>query len=190
MQFTCSYCGKPAERRTGEVNRGKRAGLPLYCDRRCAGLARRSGKTAAQLKEEKRLYDIDYREKNAERLKDQKREYFHRIYDPVAAAEHRKTRMPAHVEYCRRPEYKRWKKGYDRSYRANRTYGDFAEAAMTLMDLTTEIKQRSTRYENDQQNGKLCKTQKRRRTNAEEPERGRGRKRDRDRRSSHSAVHS
>ena len=64
--------------------------------------------------EEKRLYDAAYRKKNLAMLKAKKRAYFKRTYDPVKAAIGRKARMARHVAYCRRPEYREWKRAYDK----------------------------------------------------------------------------
>ena len=96
---------------------------------RCSGLGRRKNKTDGQKKQEKRLYDMEYRAKNREMLKRKKRAYFQRTYDPAKAAIERKQGMPQHLEYCRRPAYKEWKRDYDRRLRA-REYGPFADAHM------------------------------------------------------------
>lgn len=98
-------------------------------------------------KAEKAAYDREYRKKNAARLKEQKAAYFKRTYDPVEAAIKRKKRMPYHVEYCRQPEYKAWKKAYDRKRRKGK-FGPFAEAYEVLMMLKAEIrKQMPDRFE-------------------------------------------
>lgn len=188
LKYLCAHCGREANKPAGHVNRARARGLNLYCNRKCSGFGRRDGKTKAQRVEEKRLYDIEYRAKNREMLKRKHREYHVRTYDPVVAAAYRKKRMPKHVEYCRQPEYRVWKKGYDRKYRSKKLYGPFDEAFMVLMDLDNEIKQRSNKYEIYQQNGTLNKTQTRRRASKEEPERTR--KRQRQRRPSHSAAYS
>lgn len=168
MKFRCAHCGKTADKPSGEVNRARNAGLRLFCDRRCAGLGRRKHKTKAQRIEEKRLYDLAYRAKNLPMLKAKKRAYFKRTYDPDKARIERKKTMARHVEYCRQPEYRRWKKGYDRGYRSKRVYGPAADAFLALMDLRQEIKTRSDGYEIRKANGTLNKTQSRRReTNAE-----------------------
>src|SRR5579862_2812247 len=104
MRFTCAYCGKKAEKEPSAVNRARKAGLNLYCNRRCSGFGRRLGKTKAQLKEEKRLYDIDYRNKNRVRLLAEKKARHKRTYDPAKARVERKKRAKWHLEYCRRPE--------------------------------------------------------------------------------------
>lgn len=175
MKFKCAHCGKTADKLTGEVNRARRAGLRLFCGRRCSGLAKRKHKSKAQRVEEKRLYDLAYREANLAMLKAKKHEYFKRTYDPAKAAVERKKRMHLHVEYCRRPEYRVKKSKYDRRYRSKREYGPFAEAAMLAVDLNREVKSRSSNYEIASQNGTLNKTQKRRRETSAEGGRDRHR---------------
>ena len=162
MKFKCAHCGKSGDKPTGEINRAKSAGLRIYCDRRCSGLGRRNGKTKAQRVEEKRLYDLAYRAKNLVLLKEKKRAYFKRTYDPVKAAIDRKKRMPRHVEYCRRPEYRRWKSEYNREHRA-KEYGDFAEAYRLVIDLNREIKGRASNAQIKWENGTTNKVIKRRR---------------------------
>lgn len=176
MKYRCAHCAKSADKPSGHVNRARARGLNLYCGRRCSGLGRRQGKTKAQRIAEKAAYDADYRAKNLELLKAKKRAHYLQTYDPVEAAKARKARMPLHVEYCRRPEYKRWKKGYDRKYRAKKMYGPFDEAFLLTMDITNEIKGRTTRHEVKYQNGCTNKAQRRKRQGHQE-ERGRNSRR-------------
>jgi hypothetical protein len=171
LKYRCAHCGKEADKPAGHVNRARANGMRLFCGRKCFGLDRRKHKTVAQKKEEKRLYDIEYRAKNLEAIKAKKKAYFQRTYDRKAAAEYRKQRMHLHVEYCRRPEYKAWKREYDRKYRA-KEFGDFAEAYMLTLDLNREIKERTSRHEVKYQNGATNKAQRRKRQ-AEAEERGR-----------------
>lgn len=161
--FLCGHCGTLAEKESGSVNRSQRAGFSLYCGRECAGLARRKHKTKEQLVAEKAEYDRLYRERNREMLKSKKREYFRRTYDPEQAAIVRKARMPIHAEYCRRPEYKKWKAEYDQKYRSRKEFGDFGEAAIILNDLCSEIATRSTFTERAIAKGTLNKHTQRRR---------------------------
>lgn len=160
MKLNCAHCQKPLHKSIREVNRARKIGANLYCDLRCAGMARRSGKTQEQKVEEKRLYDAAYRTKNREILKMKKSAYFQRTYDPVRAAKERKKRMRLHVEYCRQPRYKAWKREYDRKYRA-REYGPFAEAYTLAINLNREIKSRMSSYEIRIQNQTLNKRQTR-----------------------------
>src|SRR5260221_2572 len=162
MKFRCAHCRKVADKPSGHVNRSRARGLNLYCGRGCSGFGRRQGKTDAQKREEKRLYDLEYRAKNLPTLKAKKREYHKRTYDPVEAAKVRKVRMPLHIEYCRQPAYKAWKREYDRRYRAAE-FGEFAEAYMLTIDLNREIKGRTTNAEVKYQNGCTNKSQRRER---------------------------
>ena len=82
-------------------------------------------------KKAKAEYDRKYRARNRKRLKAEKAAYFQRTYDPAKAAVERKKRMSKHVEYCRQPEYKAWKKKYDKKRRLAR-FGDFKEAYAVL----------------------------------------------------------
>lgn len=172
MKFRCAHCGKTNEKPAGHINRARGLGLNLYCNRRCSRMGRRQGKTTAQKRAEKAAYDREYRAANLARIKASKKAYFQRTYDRVAAAEYRKKRMPKHVEYCRQPAYKAWKKGYDRKYRAKKVYGAFDDAFLLTQDITNEIKGRTTRHEVKYQNGATNKAQRRKRQGVQE-ERGR-----------------
>lgn len=185
MKFACAYCGKTADKPAGHVKRSRAQGLRLYCDRKCAGLGRRTGKTTAQKKAEKREYDQRYRALNLARIKANKAAYFKATYDPEKARIDRQRTMARHVEYCRRPEYKAWKREYDRQYRA-KEFGPFAEAYMLTVDLNREIKSRSSDHDIRKANGTLNKRQARRR---EDKEAHRSRPRFRDRRDRNSAPH-
>lgn len=147
MKVTCDQCGKTADLPAGHVNRSRRVGMRLFCGRVCSGLGRRGDKDKAQKVAEKAAYDREYRERNRAMLKAKKRAYFERTYDPVKAAVERKKKMPRHVEYCRRPEYKAYKKKYDEQYRAEKNYGPLADASLLLRDLFSNINQRMTHYE-------------------------------------------
>lgn len=172
MKYRCAHCGKVADKAAGHINRARDRGLNLYCNRKCFGLGRRLGKTKAELKEEKRLYDIKYRAKNLETIKAKKKAYFQRTYDREAAAEYRKQRMHLHVDYCRRPEYRAWKREYDRRYRA-KEFGDFAEAYMLTLDLNREIRGRTTNAQVKYENGCTNKSQRREREARQGPSRNR-----------------
>lgn len=41
MIIVCTYCGDMANKRTGDVNRSNKKGVPLFCSKKCTGLARR-----------------------------------------------------------------------------------------------------------------------------------------------------
>lgn len=177
MKVTCAHCGRRVEKRDIDVARS--AGR-MFCNQKCFGASRRKHKTKAQKVEEKRIYDADYRKSNRAMLKAKKADYHRRTYDPAMAAIKRKKTMPRHVAYCRRPEYRRWKSGYDKKYRAKRDFGPFADAAMLVNDLRREIKQRSTDYDIRQANQTFGKAQKRRRQTSEEQPRSRTDRKGRD----------
>ncbi len=163
---TCPQCSGLFEANTSRFNRAQKDAAPLYCGKSCAGLARRTANppTEAERKEAKRLYDATRRIVKADEIKAKKRDYFKRTYDPVKAAVERKANMHRHVEYCRRPEYKAWKRQYDNRYNAKKDFGEFAESALLLQDIEREINERATRYEIYQINGTLNKALTRRRS--------------------------
>lgn len=162
VAFRCAHCGERSRKPTGHVRRSRSIGAPLYCDRRCAGMARRKHKTKAQKVAEKAAYDREYRAKNLERIKAEKRAYFQRTYDPVQAAKYRKSRMHLHVEYCRQPRYRAYKSDYDRKRRAQ-AFGPFAAAYLLLLDLDREVNSRMSDYDVRVANGTLNKRLKRKR---------------------------
>jgi hypothetical protein len=172
----CAHCGTPFTTTTSAFNRAARDGRPLYCNRTCSGLARRKHKSAEQRKAEKSAYDAARRVELADQIKAAKREHHKRTYDPAKAAVARKRRMPSHVEYCRRPEYREWKREYDRTYRAQKEYGAFADCFLFVMDIRAECLSQMTDYEIRYAKGGVAKTQQRRRdyerANREEPQIG------------------
>lgn len=163
VEFICAYCQRKASQPVGAVNRARKIGAPLYCDRECAGFGRRHNKTKAERVEEKRLYDAEYRRKNRAMLKAKKHEYFKRTYDPAKAAVERKKRASAHVEYCRRPEYREWKRGYDRQYRAVKEYGEYADCFLLVQDIRAECLSQHSDYEIRMSKGTFGKSQQRKR---------------------------
>ena len=159
IDHECCHCKKPFKIYRGRVNRAILIAAPLYCGRVCAGIARRKSK--AEKIELKRLYDLKYREKNFDLLKIKKHEAFKKSYNPEKAAIERKKRMPIHVDYCRRPEYRAKKKEYDKNHRAS-VYGDFSEAYLLFVELSKEILVRMPRIEISKANGTLNKKYNRR----------------------------
>jgi len=164
MKIICAHCGKKSEKPKGHVNLSNRKGAPLFCDRKCAGLGRRIEKTAAQRKEEKRLYDLAYREKNRDWLTMYKQMAYQRDKDPVKEAAYRKRFAERHKEYCRTPEYRAWKQQYDKQHRAKNIYGEFSEAFLLLMEIEQEVESRASNYDIRGINGTRNKTQERKRS--------------------------
>lgn len=163
VQIECAYCGNLVFKPAGGVNRSRRIGAPVFCGRECSGLARRSGKTDEQKRAEKKEYDATRRMALADQIKAAKHEYHKRTYDPAKAATERKARMPRHVEYCRQPEYRAWKRDYDRQYRAKQYYGPFWESFILMMDIRSECLRQMTDYEIRIAKGTFGKSQQRKR---------------------------
>ena len=145
IRCICPQCQLPFDAKVSRINRAEKIGAPLYCGKVCFGLANRlkNPPTEAERKAAKAEYDRQYRERNAEKRKQSHAEYFKHWYaqpeNRAAARAIRKANMQRHVEYCRRPEYREYKRGYDRQYQAKRDYGEFAEAALMLRELKDEV---------------------------------------------------
>ena len=170
VYFNCEHCGCEARKEAGHINRSKRSKSPVYCTKKCAGLARRIDKTEAQKKEEKRLYDIEYKNKNHERDKPKRAAYYQRIKDPkkesMVRAKQKKERPwveEKRREYMESKEYRERKKKYDRLYRAKKDYGIMWEAQVALLGLLDEVGLQITDYETRVQNGTLNKRLERKR---------------------------
>lgn len=166
----CAYCREPHGRTTGHVNRSLKVGMLIYCSRECCGLARRTYKTKADKVAEKSAYDKEYRKRDPEGLKARKHAYYQRTRDPERERAHRKANMARHVEYCRQPRYKAWKREYDARYRA-KEYGAFADAYTLTMTLNREIKGRMSNHEIRLQNQTHNKRQARTRAASQTPNR-------------------
>jgi len=160
MKINCAQCGKEADKRAGDVERLRARGYKLYCSLRCSGLASRKYWTKAQRTEGKRLYDIAYRKKNAERIAKQKKAWQIANYDPEKQRIYNKKNSQRHVEYCRRPEYKAYKHQYDMDRRAKQ-FGPFAEAYKLELSLRREIRERINKHESNQEKGTINKRQAR-----------------------------
>lgn len=107
-------------------------------------------------KEQKRLYDIEYRRKNYLIIKAKKAAYFKTEAGRSMQKRNRTKMKQRHLEYCRTPEYRKWKKQYDRKYRAYKFYGEFAEC-MLLCDEIEKlvIKMIPDKYERDKMRGNI-----------------------------------
>lgn len=160
MKAICHQCQEEFEVKfIGAYNRSIRLGRTIYCGRTCAGIGRRkfvSKEEKARLKAE---YDKIYRSKNIETIKKKKADYFQKSYDPVKARVYRKKIVARHNEYCRRPEYKKWKAQYDKKYLAKKHYGPFWEVSILCLKLEKEV----DRYEANINNQSFGKSTKRKR---------------------------
>lgn len=133
VKVTCKQCGSEIEKFIGHVNRANKMGMGLFCNRTCFGLNRRKSieeKKAVKAAYDKKIYNTPERQ-------DARKRYFKKSYEnnPEKYRAIRKAKYPKHLEYLRTPEYKAWKKEYDRNYLAKKDYGAFAEAAILLKEL-------------------------------------------------------
>jgi hypothetical protein len=159
MIVKCDYCGSDVEKHAGHVNRAKKMSNKLYCNMTCAGLGKRCNRTNEEKKEIKRLYDLEYRTKNHERIKQRQQKYNSSPAGRDMQKRQREKREKEHLEYCQTPEYREWKRKYDREYQAKKTYGEFWEAFIFLRDIENEIDNREVKQQLNLNN----KSQKRKR---------------------------
>lgn len=150
------------------MNRADAIGAKLYCDRACAGMARRVAKTPEQRKAEKATYDAKRRTELADQIKAEKREWYsanrERLRAQHAEYRNRPENVARHNAYCRQPEYVAEKREYDRRRRAVKQFGEeFAESFLLLQDVENEIDARASRYDIYLANGTINKAQTRRR---------------------------
>lgn len=166
ISLICPVCKKQYEKSTGHYNRAVKLNAKMYCSKSCFSVGRKLEfdkhlKTPEQLKAEKSEYDKKYREKNLEAIKQRKKEAFQKDYkaNPEKYRLERQRRMKSHVEYCRQPEYKAYKKEYDHRYRLELRYGEFWEAASVLVALNNELDSKQIKIDN----GIINKSRKRKR---------------------------
>lgn len=163
----CCYCGEPLKKYIGHINRANKLGAKIYCNRTCAGLGRRSKETIEEKKHAKAWYDAFIRESmtDKERAIDKKKrhEYFKKDYaaNPDKYRAVRKRKQDAHNEYCRRPEYRKYKKVYDQQYRAKKHYGKYWEAFIALCNLSGVVDNRQAKADQ-----KIFNKQQKRKRNA------------------------
>jgi hypothetical protein len=135
---TCFWCGKEFYRKPRYIYKGKL----IFCRNACRTLYFNSIRTPEQIKKDrikKSKYDKDRREKLGETLLKRRRECWKRNYDPVKASIVRKKNMHKHVEYCRQPEYRKWKHEYDQQYRYKKLYGEFCECMILVTKIKKEV---------------------------------------------------
>lgn len=165
----CPQCGQRAIKATGSVNRSRAKGAPIYCGKACSGIARRDLRSDQQRRDAKADYDQRRREQLGEALLEAKRAAYRNAVENdtnrlrASQKAQREQRREQHLSYCRTPNYREWKSGYDRRHRAEKEYGPFADAALTLLALQEEINSRSTWLERAAAKGTLCKSQQRKR---------------------------
>lgn len=164
--LSCDYCGNPVKKRPRTL-------AHVFCNRTCAGMFRRKNESRESKRAKKAAYDREYRSKNLAQIRQKKHNYHKRTYDPIAAAVARKTMMPRHLEYCRKPEYRKKKAAYDEKRRATIAFGEFAESFLLLKQIDLEVSARASDYEIRLQQGALNKKQKRERNLCQKQRRNR-----------------
>jgi hypothetical protein len=182
VKIICAYCGNEKDKPTGEVNRARKIGAPIYCDKVCAGLGRRKPpKTIEQKKAEKAAYDATRRSDLADRIRVEKAAAYQKYRQKPGflerERERRKENMHRHIEYCKNPKYVEYKREYDRKYRAKEDYGELWECFILMLELRRECLKRMPDYDIRLSKGTLGKSQKRkreyeRRVNCRKPEIG------------------
>lgn len=159
VEHTCPNCNKVFLVYVGYLNKANNIGAPRYCTKACSALARKINRSDEEKKRIKSEYDKKRRTELGEAYLAKKREQWKARYDPVQAAEYRKKRMHIHVEYCRQPEYRQYKKQYDEQYHAKKKFGEFAESALLLTKIYSLIDNREVKADNNL----ITKSQKRKR---------------------------
>ena len=158
MKTNCCNCGVVFEKQTGDYNKAKRKCKKLFCSQLCFGKSRQI--SVEQKKLSKREYDKNNRIINKDKIKLAKALYHKKTYDKEKEAVKRKTNMQRHINYCRRPEYKKWKSEYDIKHRAKKNYGEYWESFLLVTKIEKEYDQDEVRQLNNLHN----KSQKRKRT--------------------------
>lgn len=87
-------------------------------------------------KETKRLYDIQYRKKNPEKIKQQKAEYYQTPAGRATQKRNREKLKESHLEYCRRPEQKLKTKLRDQK----RQHGEYRECYEIMEEIFSIIR--------------------------------------------------
>ncbi len=165
VEIVCPFCSCKKMKYKGHVNRANKIGAPVYCSKLCSALARKDNKSIEQKKSEKAEYDRVYREKNEAALKVKRHNWFMQDYaaNPEKYRQFRKDKYQKHLEYLSTPEYKAWKKKYDRRYHSSKKYGEFGECAVLLEEIEQILVQHIPRHERYVDKNSYNKSQKRKR---------------------------
>lgn len=159
----CDYCGDSFEKENPAINRAKREDKNIYCNRKCSGLGRRINKTLKQKVSEKQEYDMQYRAKNKESLREKKALYGRSKAGKATQKRARIKGKAYHAKYIQSDRYVEWKKEYDRTYRAKKDYGEFWECQILRLEIEEEVEKTQSDYEVRLENQTLNKSQKRKR---------------------------
>lgn len=163
MKAICPYCENEFETTLGVLNAAKKGGYKVYCCRQHSVLARRDRRTKEEKVKAKSEYDKQYRAKNFDQIKAKKQAYNKTPKGREAQKRRRNTRMPKHIEYCRQPEYKAKKVEYDKNYRAEKYFGEFAECSILINQINKVLVERADKAELRTIQGTNTKSQRRKR---------------------------
>lgn len=92
---------------------------------------------------EKRLYDIEYRRKNKEKIRARKKAYYEANKKDLYAKKRARVNdefRARHAAYCRKPEYAERKRKYDRILRAIKKCGEFWESDLIITEILRECR--------------------------------------------------
>lgn len=90
-------------------------------------------------KQKKKLYDARRRIEKSELIKAQKAKFCKTPAGRAMQKRNREKTKDYHLEYCRSPEYKNWKRSYDRVHRAKFYHGQFWECMLLIDEIEKEV---------------------------------------------------
>lgn len=144
VALRCAHCRARFGATASHVNRQRRSNgkaVRFFCGRRCFGLARRVPEKVK--KHAKAEYDRQRRKILRDQLREEKRVYHQRTYDPAQAKadrlRNRRKRLACQKRYYAVPTHKREKVEYDRKRRADE-YGEYGDAYQLLLQLQRLIR--------------------------------------------------
>lgn len=145
IEVVCQACGACFFKRLAEWRRApiKR----FFCTKECFHETRRAARTDAEKKAMKAEYDRAYRAQHLEILREKKRRWHEKNYDPEKARLFREKNREAIIAYRKAymttPEYRARKAAYDADLRAY-DYGHYHEAYKLLLQLEKALRSKWT----------------------------------------------
>lgn len=116
--------------------------------------------TTLSKKEAKRLYDIEYRRKNKERIEAHKRAYNSSPAGRAMQKRHRVKFKAYHRNYCRQAEYRAKKHRYDVEHGMRKKYGEFWECMILVEQIQKEVvRLMPDIYERNKMRGNIARIQ-------------------------------
>lgn len=188
VPLVCEWCGAAFVTTTSQYNRQNKIGHPVrFCSRPCSSRARSAERTTPhpntpEGRAAKAEYDRARRQRLADKLREDKRAAYLRDHaerlrkqaEMRADPAYRQKMRAYQYEHARRPEWRAHKKKYDRKYRAERDYGEWAEAYVTMLELReAALAAARTDSELRARKGTLNKSQQRKRNASSETQRRR-----------------